>query len=74
MTKPYAFRHLGRIISRLRDAIAHLEEALEHRQYRDQHFQLRHERREDGQDRRSELYKRFELLVDVRKLGEIHIC
>ena len=55
------------------DVIAHLEEAREHRQYRDQYLQLRHERREDWQDRRSELHERFELLVDVRKLGEIHI-
>ena len=38
-----SIRNFGRIVSRLRDVIAHLEEAREHRQYRDQYLQLRHE-------------------------------
>src|SRR5450432_186411 len=66
-------RDLGRISSRLRDVVAHLEEAREHRQYWDQHLQLRHERRDDWQNVGSELHEHFQLLVNVRKLGEIQI-
>jgi hypothetical protein len=68
-----SIRNLGRIISPLRNVIAHLGEAGEHWQYGDQYLQLWHERREYWQDRRSELHESFELLVDVRKLAQIHI-
>ena len=54
-----SIRNLGRIISPLRNVIAHLEEAGGHWQYGDQYLQLRHERREDWQDRRSELHECF---------------